>query len=184
MTSLQFPARPSDADRERALELLRDGAAQGRLSQDTFLRRLDVVLTAQQHSELAAATADLESRGRAQGLVLRLVGRVSSFHLRVRRAWRTERLPKLLLPEPGPFPLRIGRAPGVGLRLNHETVSRHHAELRSEGRGWVLRDLGSTNGTCVNGRRLVGEIPVGPGDHIRFGEVDYVLTERRGPAGR
>ncbi|MFE6691202.1 FHA domain-containing protein [Streptomyces sp. NPDC057743] len=180
MTSLQFPARPSDADRERALELLRDGAAEGRLSQDTFLRRLELVLSAQQHSELALATADLEDRGKVQGLVLRAVGRVSAFHLRVRRAWRTERLPKLLLPEPGPFPLRIGRAPGVGLRLNHETVSRNHAELRSEGSGWMLRDLGSTNGTCVNGRRLVGEIQVGPGDHIRFGEVDYVLTERRG----
>ncbi|MCX4634886.1 FHA domain-containing protein [Streptomyces sp. RPA4-5] len=181
MTSLEFPARParpSDADRERALDLLRDGAAQGRLSQDTFLRRLELVLTAQQQSELDLVTADLACRGTVQGVVLRMVGRASAFHLRVRRAWRTERLPKLLLPEPGPLPLLIGRAPGSGLRLNHETVSRAHAELRSAGKGWLLRDLGSTNGTCVNGRRVVGEVPVGPGDHIRFGQVDYVLTER------
>ncbi|MFE7318501.1 MULTISPECIES: FHA domain-containing protein [unclassified Streptomyces] len=184
MTSLQFPARPSDADRERALELLREGAAQGRLSQDTFLRRLELVLSAQHQSELELVTADLECRGKVQGLVLRMVGRASAFNLRVRRAWRTERLPKLLLPEPGPFPLLIGRSPGVGLRLNHETVSRNHAELRSEGKGWMLRDLGSTNGTCVNGRRLVGEIAVGPGDHIRFGQVDYVLTERQEPTER
>ncbi|MFI1500982.1 FHA domain-containing protein [Streptomyces platensis] len=181
MTSLEFPARParpSDADRERALDLLRDGAAQGRLSQDTFLRRLELVLTAQQQSELDLVTADLASRGKVQGVVLRMVGRASAFHLRVRRAWRTERLPKLLLPEPGPLSLLIGRAPGSGLRLNHETVSRAHAELRSAGKGWLLRDLGSTNGTCVNGRRVVGEVAVGPGDHIRFGQVDYVLTER------
>ncbi|MFD9205636.1 FHA domain-containing protein [Streptomyces sioyaensis] len=181
MTSLEFPARPtrlSDADRERALDLLRDGAAQGRLSQDTFLRRLELVLTAQQQSELDVVTADLADRGKVQGTVLRMVGRASAFHLRVRRAWRRERLPKLLLPEPGPLPLLIGRAPGVGLRLNHDTVSRAHAELRSAGKGWVLRDLGSTNGTCVNGRRVVGEVPVGPGDHITFGQVDYVLTER------
>ncbi|MGW9174637.1 FHA domain-containing protein [Streptomyces decoyicus] len=181
MTSLEFPARParpSDADRERALDLLRDGAAQGRLSQDTFLRRLELVLTAQQQSELDLITADLASSGKVQGVMLRMVGRVSAFHLRVRRAWRMERLPKLLLPEPGPLPLLIGRAPGVGLRLNHETVSRAHAELRSVGKGWLLRDLGSTNGTCVNGRRVVGEVPVGPGDHITFGRVDYVLTER------
>ncbi|MFI7101003.1 FHA domain-containing protein [Streptomyces sp. NPDC050161] len=181
MTSLEFPARParpSDADRERALHLLREGAAEGRLSQDTFLRRLELVLTAQECSELSLATADLESRGKVQGAVLRMVGRVSAFHIRVRRAWRTERLPKLMLPPPGPIPLTIGRAPGVGLRLNHETVSRSHAELRSEGKGWMLRDLASTNGTCVNGRRVVGEVPVGPGDHITFGHVDYVLTER------
>ncbi|MFD8544160.1 FHA domain-containing protein [Streptomyces sp. NPDC059649] len=181
MTSLEFPARParpSDADRERALDLLRDGAAQGRLSQDTFLRRLELVLTAQENAELDLLTADLAGRGKVQGGLLRMVGRVSAFHLRVRRAWRMERLPKLLLPEPSPFPLVIGRAPGVGLRLNHETVSRAHAELRSAGKGWVLRDLGSTNGTCVNGRRVVGEVPVGPGDHITFGHVDYVLTER------
>ncbi|MGW1838352.1 FHA domain-containing protein [Streptomyces sp. NPDC002067] len=181
MTSLDFPARPtrpSDADRERALHLLREGAAEGRLSQDTFLRRLELVLTAQQHSELSLATADLESRGRVQGVLLRAVGRISAFHLRIRRAWRTERLPKLMLPVPGPIPLSIGRAPGAGLRLNHETVSRIHAELRSEGNGWMLRDLGSTNGTCVNGLRVVGEVPVGPGDHISFGNMDYVLTER------
>ncbi|MFD9812809.1 FHA domain-containing protein [Streptomyces sp. NPDC059080] len=181
MTSLDFPARParpSDADRERALHLLREGAAEGRLSQDTFLRRLELVLTAQQHSELSLATADLESHGRVQSALLRAVGRVSAFHLRIRRAWRTERLPKLMLPVPGPIPLSIGRAPGAGLRLNHETVSRTHAELRSEGSGWMLRDLGSTNGTCVNGLRVVGEVPVGPGDHISFGTMDYVLTER------
>ncbi|MFJ6750124.1 MULTISPECIES: FHA domain-containing protein [unclassified Streptomyces] len=181
MTSLEFPARParpSDADRERALDLLREGAAQGRLSQDTFLRRLELVLTAQHNSELALATADVEQRGRIQGGMLRMVGRMSAFHIRVRRAWRTERLPKLMLPEPGPVPLLIGRAPGVGLRLNHETVSRAHAELRRAGKVWMLRDLGSTNGTVVNGRRVVGEVPVGPGDHITFGRVDYVLTER------
>ncbi|GAA3178268.1 MULTISPECIES: DUF1707 and FHA domain-containing protein [Streptomyces] len=180
MTSLDFPARParpSDADRDRALHLLREGAAEGRLSQDTFLRRLELVLTAQQHSDLSLATADLESR-KVQGALLRAVGRVSAFHLRIRRAWRTERLPKLMLPVPGPIPLTIGRAPGAGLRLNHETVSRTHAELRSEGSGWMLRDLGSTNGTCVNGLRVVGEVPVGPGDHISFGNMDYVLTER------
>jgi hypothetical protein len=181
MTSLQFPARParpSDADRERALDLLREGAAQGRLSQDTFLRRLELVLTARQNSELAQVTADLEQRGKVRGGLLRMVGRMSAFHIKVRRAWQTERLPKLMLPEPGPFPLLIGRAPGVGLRLNHETVSRAHAELRRAGQVWMLRDLGSTNGTVVNGRRVLGEVPVGPGDHISFGRVDYVLTER------
>ncbi|MET9291492.1 DUF1707 and FHA domain-containing protein [Streptomyces sp. NPDC003077] len=181
MTSLEFPAlpaRPSEADRERALELLREGVAQGRLSQDTFMRRLELVLSARHRSELLAATEDLASRGKVQAAVLRAVGKLSAFTLKIRGAWHAERLPKLLLPAPGPVPLLIGRAPGAGLRLNHETVSRLHAELRATDDGWVLRDLGSTNGTCLNGRRVVGEVIVRPGDQVTFGHVDYRLTHR------
>ncbi|MEV0603035.1 DUF1707 and FHA domain-containing protein [Streptomyces sp. NPDC050315] len=181
MTSLEFPARParlSDAERDRALALLREGAADGRLSQDTFLRRLELVLTARHRSELDRATGDLATRGRFEGAVLRAVGKASAFHLMVRRAWRTERLPKLLLPDPGPFPLQIGRAPGAGLRLNDDTVSRSHAQLRTSGDVWLLRDLGSMNGTFVNGRRVLGEVAVHPGDHVTFGSVAYVLTGR------
>src|SRR5690606_14686349 len=77
--------------------------------------------------------------------------------VRLRRAWQAERLPKLLLPHPQTgHPLRIGRDPANGLRLTHETVSRVHAELHYQGGLWVLRDLGSANGTTVNGRRVVG----------------------------
>lgn len=186
MTSLEFPvppARPSDAERERALELLREGAADGRLSQDTFLRRMELVLTARHRSELARATADLAARGRFEGAVLRAVGKVSAFHLTVRRAWRTERLPKLLLPAPGPFPLLIGRSPSSGLRLHHDTVSRSHAQLRATGDAWLLRDLGSMNGTYVNGRRVLGEVRVAPGDQVGFGSVQYVLTDADGTPG-
>ncbi|MGW7555473.1 FHA domain-containing protein, partial [Streptomyces rimosus] len=57
------------------------------------------------------------------------------------------------------------------------TVSRSHAELRNANGAWLLRDLGSTNGTCVNGRRVVGEVGVQPGDHVAFGSVGYVLTQ-------
>ncbi|WP_030621932.1 FHA domain-containing protein [Streptomyces sclerotialus] len=179
MSSLEFPAVParlSDAERDRALELLREGAADGRLSQDTFLRRLELVLSARHRSELERATGDLATRGRFEAAVLRAVGKASAFHLTLRRAWRTERLPKLLLPAPGPYPLLIGRAPGAGLRLNHDTVSRSHAQLRAAGDTWLLRDLGSMNGTYVNGRRVLGEVVVQPGDHVTFGSMAYVLT--------
>jgi pSer/pThr/pTyr-binding forkhead associated (FHA) protein len=51
-----------------------------------------------------------------------------------------------------------------------DTVSRRHAELRLvEGR-WMLRDLGSTNGTWVNGRRVM-EAEVAPGDELQLGAV-------------
>ncbi|MEU0981780.1 DUF1707 and FHA domain-containing protein [Streptomyces griseus] len=170
------PARLSDAQRDRVLGVLRDGAAQGKLSHDTFMRRMELALVARRPEELAALTSDLEVAGDwSQGLV-RAVGGISAFPGRLRRAWQTERLPKLLLPAPGPHPLLIGRDPANGLRLNHETVSRLHAELSARNGRWVLRDLGSTNGTCVNGQRLVGSIPVRDGDQVSFGRMSFRLT--------
>ncbi|MGX1951742.1 DUF1707 and FHA domain-containing protein [Streptomyces sp. CB02115] len=170
------PARLSDAQRDRVLGVLRDGAAQGKLSHDTFMRRMELALVARRPEELAVLTADLEAGGNwSQGLV-RAVGGISAFPGRLRRAWQTERLPKLLLPAPGPYPLLIGRDPANGLRLNHETVSRLHAELSAQNGRWVLRDLGSTNGTCVNGQRLVGSIPVRDGDQVSFGRMSFRLT--------
>ncbi|WP_327352571.1 DUF1707 and FHA domain-containing protein [Streptomyces sp. NBC_01304] len=171
-----YPARLSDAERDKVLEALRDGVAQGRLSHDTFVRRMELALSARRSDELAVLTADLPNEGRWTRRVTDAVGAVSAFTVRVRRAWRAERLPKLLLPAPGPFPLRIGRDPANGLRLSHETVSRIHAELRLQGGLWVLRDLGSTNGTSVNGRRVVGAAVVREGDHVSFGSMAFRLA--------
>ncbi|MFJ9624598.1 DUF1707 and FHA domain-containing protein [Streptomyces sp. NPDC101181] len=171
-------ARLSDAQRDRAVSVLREGAAQGKLSHDTFMRRMELALVARRPEELAALTGDLESGTSrwSQGLV-RAVGGISAFPGRLRRAWQTERLPRLLLPAPGPHPLLVGRDPANGLRLNHETVSRLHAELTARNGRWVLRDLGSTNGTWVNGQRLVGSLPVRDGDQVSFGRMSFRLTD-------
>ncbi|MFI8292846.1 FHA domain-containing protein [Streptomyces sp. NPDC085614] len=169
-------ARVSDAERDRALGLLREGAATGRLSHDTFLYRMERVLVARRPDELALLTADLEPEGPWTRRVVGAVERMSAFTAKVGRAWRVERLPKLLLPQPGPHPLRIGRDPVNGLRLSHETVSRLHAELSLQGGMWVLRDLGSTNGTTVNGRRVTGAVAVRPGDMVAFGQMSFRLS--------
>ncbi|MEU9211224.1 DUF1707 and FHA domain-containing protein [Streptomyces sp. NPDC048415] len=172
-----YPARLSDAERDRALKALRDGVALGRLSHDTFIRRMELALSARRSDELAVLTADLPTEGRWSKLVFGTVEAVSGFHVRLRRAWQAERLPKLQLPQPGsPYPLRIGRDPASGLRLNHETVSRVHAELSRQGGLWVLRDLGSTNGTTVNGRRVIGATVVKDGDQIGFGRMTFRLA--------
>ncbi|MFF3954845.1 FHA domain-containing protein [Streptomyces sp. NPDC001890] len=171
-----YPVRLSDAQRDRVLGVLRDGAAQGKLSHDTFMRRMELALTARRSEELEALTADLEGEGRWSRRILRVVSGVSGFPGRVRRVWQTERLPKLLLPAPSPHPLLIGRDPGNGLRLNHETVSRLHAELTAQGGRWLLRDLGSTNGTCVNGQRVTGAVPVRDGDQVSFGRMSFRLS--------
>jgi hypothetical protein len=172
-----YPARLSDAERDRALQVLRDGVALGRLSHDTFIRRMELALVARRADELAALTADLPAERRWSRAVFGAIEAVSGFTVRVRRAWQAERLPKLLLPGPdNGHPLRIGRDPANGLRLSHETVSRVHAELRRQGGMWVLRDLGSTNGTSVNGRRVIGAAVVRDGDQVSFGHMTFRLA--------
>ena len=52
--------------------------------------------------------------------------------------------------------LHIGRDDGCGLRLAHPSISRHHAELAFAADAWTLRDLGSKNGTFVDGTRVAG----------------------------
>ncbi|MBO0517589.1 DUF1707 and FHA domain-containing protein [Streptomyces beijiangensis] len=173
-----YPARLTDAERDRVLGVLKEGAAQGRLSHDTFMRRMELALAARRSDELAALTADLETESRWSQRLFATVGRMSAFTVRLRRTWQAERLPKLLLPEPGPYPLRIGRDPANGLRLSHETVSRIHAELTVQAGMWVLRDLGSTNGTTVNGRRVTGAIVVNDGDSVSFGRMNFRLASR------
>ncbi|MFJ6738344.1 FHA domain-containing protein [Streptomyces sp. NPDC091279] len=171
------PARLSDVERDKALKLLRDGVATGRLSHDTFVRRMELALTARRSDELAVLTADLPTRSRFSQVVFGSVEAVSGFTVRLRRAWQAERLPKLLLPHPGAgHPLRIGRDPANGLRLTHETVSRVHAELSMQGGMWVLRDLGSANGTTVNGRRVIAAAVVREGDQVGFGQMAFRLA--------
>jgi V8-like Glu-specific endopeptidase len=66
--------------------------------------------------------------------------------------------------------IKVGRAPDNDLRFGdlERRVSSHHAEITCKGGGFLLRDLGSTNGTMVNGRRVVtGEIK--HDDMIEFG---------------
>ncbi|RDG37162.1 DUF1707 and FHA domain-containing protein [Streptomyces corynorhini] len=170
------PARLSDAERDRVLAVLREGAAQGKLSHDTFLRRMDLALAARQVEQLRPLTADLEPESPWARRLFGTVGRVSAFSQRLRRAWQAEKLPKLLLPQPGPYPLRIGRDPLNGLRLSHDTVSRLHAELSMQGGLWILRDLGSTNGTTVNGRRVTTTAVVRDGDMVGFGQMSFRLA--------
>jgi hypothetical protein len=171
-----YSPRVSDAERDRALAVLREGAAQGKLSHDTFLHRMELALVARQSADLAVLTSGLETESRWSARMFTAVSRASAFTVRLRRAWTAERLPKLLFPEPGPLPLRIGRELGSGLRLSHETVSRRHAELALHNGVWVLRDLGSTNGTCVNGRRVTGTTVVDHGDQVSFGQMAFRLS--------
>lgn len=66
----------------------------------------------------------------------------------------------------------IGREPGVDVPLDDVKVSRRHATVTVAEDGVMLADAGSTNGTWLNGERLVGPRPLCDGDRVRFGHVE------------
>jgi hypothetical protein len=71
-------------------------------------------------------------------------------------------------------PLTIGRAPDNGLVLRDTRASRHHARLYGRRGALLLADLGSTNGSWVNDRRIE-EIALGEGDRIRVGDTILIV---------
>lgn len=66
----------------------------------------------------------------------------------------------------------IGRLPDSTITLEDPNVSRQHAEIRPSGTGFVLADLGSTNGTRVNGQRI-SERTLSDGDEMTFGSTTF-----------
>ncbi|MFC0862511.1 FHA domain-containing protein [Sphaerimonospora cavernae] len=170
------PVRASDGDRDRALDELRSRAAEGRLSMDTFIGRVDMALRAQSRGELDELVADLPQRGRWRRRITEAVAAVSDLSHRVESAWRRPRLPKLALPTDDRTRYVVGRGPACDLVLADLTVSRAHAELRRDGGSWLLVDLGSMNGTRLNGWRLVGPARVRAGDEIAFGDSAFLVS--------
>ncbi len=73
----------------------------------------------------------------------------------------------------------IGRGRDCDVVLADGNASRRHAELVRQGPGWVVRDLDSTNGTAVNGRR-VRQAPVAAGDAITIGTTTLELQTKAG----
>ena len=67
--------------------------------------------------------------------------------------------------------VNIGRADFNDVVISDPSVSTSHAKLQRRDDIWMLSDLGSTNGTFVEGERLSGEVPLGPGTTVKFGEV-------------
>jgi hypothetical protein len=187
--------RASDADRDQAIGELQSRFAEGRLSQETFLYRMDAALNARDQAELSELFTDLPGtrppRRRGRGIRDRLsllkmavTGRpdFATGHLRAQRPATAPltavELPGLCLPRQPDRRFTIGRAMACDFTLADLSVSRWHARLYTEDERWLLSDLGSTNGTRLNGWRVTTGVPVKPGDQVAFGSVSFVITDR------
>lgn len=74
----------------------------------------------------------------------------------------------------------LGRQPDCGIRLDHPTVSRRHAEIRRDGDRFRIRDLGSRNGTYLN-RLAVDLADLHNGDEITIGAYRLVFRDATSP---
>ena len=98
--------------------------------------------------------------------------------------------PRLILKGPGgevtEYPLGqssvLGRSTTASVRLADREVSRKHSQIDREGDDYVLRDLGSSNGTFLNGKRILGAAKLSDGDEVLIGtsKMEFRLTS--GPA--
>ena len=173
------PVRPSAAERERAVRILRDRSVEGRLSTDTFADRVGLAYRAKSHAELDELTSDVRPASRPRRELLAAVEWLAELRADVEAAWRRPRVPSLALPKATGTRMLVGRAATCDCVVPDDCVSRRHAQLWRDGERWLLRDLGSRNGTRVNGVRVVGAVEVHVGDCVSLGGVEYRLTARR-----
>ena len=73
--------------------------------------------------------------------------------------------------------LTIGRDSSNGVTINDAEISRKHARLTFQGGKYILEDLGSTNGTFVNGQRLAGPAVLKSGDVVSLGEQIVLMYD-------
>ncbi len=209
--------RASDAERDLAASELRNEFAEGRLSHETFMYRMQSALDARNRGQLAGLFTDLPSRRPGLLARIRAALRGEDPAARDRRQGEDPGFPgtqRIVGPAHGPAPqapawmqrhqgnhgsaaaparvvaadpeplvfpsgngvrFTIGRTRDCDLCLTDLSVSRMHALLvRREG-GWVLSDLGSHNGTRLNGWLIREPVPVRAGDRVEFGSTAFVI---------
>ena len=204
--------RASDAERDHAVSELRNEFAEGRLSHETFMYRMQSALDARNRGQLAGLFTDLPARQPGLLARIRAVLRREDPAVRDRRAeedpgirrimgsahgpgaqalsWMQRHhghdgtpapLPAAADPAPLAFPpgsgvrFTIGRTRDCDLCLTDLSVSRMHALLVRREDGWVLSDLGSRNGTRLNGWLVREPVTVHEGDRVEFGSMVFII---------
>jgi Domain of unknown function (DUF1707)/FHA domain len=203
--------RASDAERDHAVSELRNEFAEGRLSHETFMYRMQSALDARNRGQLAGLFTDLPSRRPGPRKLMariraalrgadaapegepdgdRVVPRTQKITGRsygqarlpeVPSGWASRPSPPRADPAPLVFPpgsgvrFTIGRTRDCDLCLTDLSVSRMHALLVRREDGWVLSDLGSHNGTRVNGWLVREPVQVRAGDWVEFGSMAFII---------
>ena len=200
--------RASDAERDHAVGELRNEFVEGRLSHETFMYRMQTALDARHRGQLAGLFTDLPPRRPGAG---KLMARIRAL-LRTQQAagpsyeqappripplphaWQGSPAPlanpasPLAAPAPLAFPpgsgvrFTIGRTRDCDLCLTDLSVSRMHALLVRREDGWVLSDLGSHNGTRLNGWLVREAVRVRAGDRVEFGSMAFIIQHDPPPA--
>ena len=195
--------RASDAERDHAVGELRNEFVEGRLSHETFMYRMQTALDARHRGQLAGLFTDLPPRRAGAG---KLMARIRAL-LRTEQpagplyeqapprippplhAWPgppaplANPAPPLATPAPLAFPpgsgvrFTIGRTRDCDLCLTDLSVSRMHALLIRREDGWVLSDLGSHNGTRLNGWLVREAVRVRAGDRVEFGSMAFIIAD-------
>jgi Domain of unknown function (DUF1707)/FHA domain len=236
--------RASDAERDHAINELRQEFVEGRLSHETFMFRMQTALGARHRGQLASLFTDLPPRPARLLARVRAAFRHRDWNATDPAADWPRKLPATQMPpelheargigevdgwpprphgtqsppglaplaaigapgrgargtrgprgpglpgEPGvPAPLvfppgsgtrfTIGRTQECDLRIADMSVSRLHALLTRAHEGWLLSDLGSHNGTRVNGWLVREPVPVRAGDLLQFGSAAFVVQDDR-----
>ncbi len=216
-SSPEAPANPdairaSDAERDEAVSELGARFAEGRLSQETFMRRLDEAFGARDRPQLERLFTDLPRRRPGMGALSGLRAGISDRARRGRELLAAERealsgavresfrarpsppgppaapaCPAALFFPPGTGPAgryTIGRDSACDLLIEDLSVSRWHARLERAAGRWMLTDLGSTNGTRLNGWRVSQPVRVQAGDRVMFGSAAFVMCADQREAGQ
>lgn len=204
-TSPEF-LRVSDEDRDRAVDELKQDFVDGRLSHDTFMMRMHAALGARNSGQLSGLLDDLPAPRRSGLGRIRTAVRRAEEGLRemlgsapgllpggpggpagLPRADRNDPAPgygdepiaPLAFPRGAGVTFTIDRHRDCDLYIADMSVSRVHAQLERHDDGWLLSDLGSTNGTRLNGWRVRAPVLLQPGDQLKFGNAGFVI---QGPA--
>lgn len=147
----------------------------GHLRVLTFEHRVQVALAACGLEELRAVSWDLPAVAvnRLQALRTWLLG-LNAAPPCSNLAFKT--VPELVISLHGaPRTLRIGRDPACDVVLSYSAVSRHHAVLSIRGGACTVRDIGSTNGICLNDHPiLTGRLR--PGDVLSFADAVHATV--------
>ena len=196
--------RASDAERDQAVSELRNEFAEGRLSHETFMYRMQSALDARNRGQLAGLFTDLPPRRPTLLTRIRAALRGDRPDREAPKNPGTERIagppprpPGLTWgqrdqgdqasPAPPAEPAPLSFPPGSGVRftigrtrdcdlcLTDLSVSRMHALLVRRQDGWVLSDLGSHNGTRLNGWLVREPIQVHAGDRVEFGSMAFII---------